>query len=237
MNILAIETSTVLGGVAIVNKEAGLIAEGRLNVRSTHSERLMTEIAHLMNMASLRIDDMDVFAVSIGPGSFTGLRIGLSTVKGFAFATGKPIVAVPSLEALAWNFPFSAHPVCTLFDARKREVYAALFRWEGGTFRRIIAETSLPLESLLGRLREGTFSASWGDRIVFTGDGSRLYRREIENRFGDAALFPSLEKSVPSPANVASIGLQLAERREFSHPVRLVPLYIRKSEAELKKHV
>lgn len=236
MNILAIETSTLLGGVAIMNRESGLIAEGRLNVRSTHSERLMTEIAHLMSMASLRVDAMDVFAVSIGPGSFTGLRIGLSTVKGFAFATGKPIVAIPSLEALAWNFPFSAHPVCTLFDARKREVYAALFRWEGGTFHRIVPETSLPLEALLEKLQDATFSVPQRERIVFAGEGALLYRREIENRLGAGALFPPPEKTVPSPANVASIGLQLAERGEFAHPIRLVPFYLRKSEAELKKN-
>lgn len=236
MNILAIETSTVLGGVAILNSETGLVAEGRLNVRSTHSEKLMTEIAHLMETASLRIDDMDVFAVSIGPGSFTGLRIGLSTIKGLSFATGKPIVAVPSLEALAWNFPFSSLPVCTLFDARKREVYAALFRWGDGEFRRIIPEQALSLESLLRNLQDESVSVTMAERILFTGEASLIYRREIENRFGIRAAFPPLDKIVPSPANVASIGLRLAKRGEFSHPIRLVPFYIRKSEAELKKN-
>ena len=103
MKILAIDTSTMLGGIAVMD-ELNLIAETRLNVKSTHSERLMTEIEHCLKQSSLKISDIDVFAVAIGPGSFTGLRIGLSTVKGLSYATGKPIVSVPTLDALALNF-------------------------------------------------------------------------------------------------------------------------------------
>ena len=129
MKILAIDTSTMLGGIAIMD-DLTLIAETRLNVKSTHSERLMTEIEHCLKQSSLKISDIDVFAVAIGPGSFTGLRIGLSAVKGLSYATGKPIVSVPTLDALALNFPYSRYPVCTMLDARKKEVYAALFKWE-----------------------------------------------------------------------------------------------------------
>ena len=120
MRILAIDTSTMLGGIAIMD-ESLLIAESRLNVKSTHSERLMTEIEHCLKQSGVKISDIDVFAVATGPGSFTGLRIGLSTVKGFSYATGKPIVSVPTLEALAWNFPYSRYPVCTMLDARKKK--------------------------------------------------------------------------------------------------------------------
>ena len=122
MKILAIETSTMLGGVAIADDSAGLIAEVRLNVKSTHSERLMMEIDHVLKQSFLKMSDIDVFAIAVGPGSFTGLRIGLSTVKGLSYATGKPIVSVPTLEAFAWNFPYCRYPVCTLLDARKKEV-------------------------------------------------------------------------------------------------------------------
>ncbi len=118
MKILAIETSTMLGGIAIMGEAEGLIMEVRLNVRSTHSERLMSEIDHALKQAGMKITDMDVFGISIGPGSFTGLRVGLSTVKGFSYATGKPVVSIPTLEAFAWNFPFSPYPVCPMLDAR-----------------------------------------------------------------------------------------------------------------------
>ncbi len=234
MKILAIETATLLGGVAILNGSSGLVAEVKLNVESTHSERLMTEIDRIMGKTSLQLEDVDVFAVSTGPGSFTGLRIGLSTVKGFSCATGKPIVAVPTLEAFSWNFPFCRHPVCTLFDARKKEVYAAVFQWEGGKFRRLVDETSVKMERLLEHI-ESEPELRGGD-ILFAGEGVHLYRDKIINRMGGRALFPPADKMIPSPANVACIGLRKALKGEFAEPVGLVPFYIRKSEAEIKKY-
>jgi tRNA threonylcarbamoyladenosine biosynthesis protein TsaB len=225
MKILAIETSTLFGGVAILDESEGLLTEVRLNVKTTHSERLMTVIHDALRQSFLEISDIDVFGVAIGPGSFTGLRIGLSTVKGFSYATGKPIVSVPSLEAFAWNFPYSSHPVCIMFDARKKEVYAAVFRWRDGEFKRIIHEASLPPSALVETL-EGP--------VLFAGEGALLYQETIRRIAGENALFPPPHCMVPSPANVAYLGLQKALRGDFSEPVSLVPLYIRKSEAEVK---
>ena len=230
MKILAIETSTMLGGIAIMDHLSGLIAEVRLNVKSTHSERLMTEIAHVLKQAELKVSDIDVFAIAIGPGSFTGLRIGLSTVKGFSYATGKPIVSVPTLEALAWNFPYCRHPVCTMLDARKKEVYAALFKWEDGEFTRLIDEVSIRINRVLEDIK-----LSSDKKVLFTGEGAILYRDKIIEVMGNKAIFASPEKIVPSPANVASIGIKKAIKGEFSEPVSLVPFYIRRSEAELKR--
>jgi tRNA threonylcarbamoyladenosine biosynthesis protein TsaB len=229
MKILAIETSTMLGGIALMD-ESMLIAESRLNVKSTHSERLMTEIEHCLKQSGVKISDIDVFAVATGPGSFTGLRIGLSTVKGFSYATGRPIVSVPTLEALAWNFPYSKYPVCTMLDARKKEVYAALFKWEEGNFIRLINETSAkPEEFACDALR-----ITHDDKFIFAGEGAALYRDKIIEVMGEKAIFASPEKTVPSPANVAVLGLKKAKAGEFSEPVSLTPIYIRKSEAEVK---
>ncbi|TAL24293.1 MAG: tRNA (adenosine(37)-N6)-threonylcarbamoyltransferase complex dimerization subunit type 1 TsaB [Nitrospirae bacterium] len=248
MKILAIDTSTMLGGIAIMD-EFNLIAETRLNVKSTHSERLMTEVEHCLRQAELRISDIDVFAVAIGPGSFTGLRIGLSTVKGFSYSTGKPIVSVPTLEALAWNFPYSKYPVCTMLDARKKEVYAALFEWKdesnpssppfskggmggfsGGAFIKLIPESSVnPEEFIRYALHATRFS-----KIIFAGEGAVIYKDKIIEVMGEKAVFASPEKTVPSPANVAYLGLKKAIAGEFSEPVSLVPIYIRRSEAEVK---
>ncbi len=154
MRVLAIDTSTMLGGVAVMDDLLGLVAEVRFNVKSTHSERLMTSIEYVLKQSGYTIADMDFFAVAIGPGSFTGLRIGLSTVKGFSYATGKPIVSVPTLEALAHNFPFSQYPVCTMLDARKKEVYAALFKWKDDSFIRLIDEMSIKVNRLIEKINE-----------------------------------------------------------------------------------
>jgi tRNA threonylcarbamoyladenosine biosynthesis protein TsaB len=228
MRVLAIDTSTMLGGVAVIDDLLGLVAEVRFNVKSTHSERLMTSIEYVLRQSEYTIADMDFFAVAIGPGSFTGLRIGLSTVKGFSYATGKPIVSVPTLEALAQNFPFSQYPVCTMLDARKKEVYAALFKWKDDSFIRLINEMPIKVNRLLERVGNN-------EKVVFTGDGVILYRNEIVNLMGERAIFASPEKLVPSPANVAYIGITKALKGEFSEPISLVPFYIRRSEAELKE--
>jgi tRNA threonylcarbamoyladenosine biosynthesis protein TsaB len=225
MRILAIETSTMLGGVAIMDEAEGLIIETRLNVKTTHSERLMTVVDHALKQAGLGISDIDVFGVAIGPGSFTGLRIGLSTVKGFSYATGKPIVSIPSLEAFAWNFPYSAHPVCTMFDARKKEVYAAVFRWGDSGFERVMDEVSIKPADLVSTL---------DGKVIFAGEGALIYRETIVEIAGKNALFPALHSMVPSPSNVARLGLRKALRGDFAEPVSLVPYYIRRSEAEVK---
>lgn len=224
MKILSIETSTMLGGVAIMD-ETGLVAEIRLNVKTTHSERLMTAIDSVLRLANIGISDIDAFCLSIGPGSFTGLRIGLSTIKGFAFATGKPVVAVPTLDAFAWNFPFSRYPVCPMLDARKKEVYTGLYEWNGDGFKKIIPELSV---------RPGDFIRDIKGPVIFAGEGASLYRDAILSIKGSEAIFSPPQLDVPSASAVAYLGLKKAINGEFSDPVTLTPFYIRKSEAEIK---
>lgn len=224
MKVLAVETSTMLGGVAIAD-EQGIIAEIRLNVKSTHSERMMTSIDHVLKCSGMTLDDIDVFAVASGPGSFTGLRIGMSAVKGLCYASGRPLVMVPTLEAFAWNFSFSVYPVCLMFDARKGEVYAAVFRWEEDGFISVVQDCSARPEELLKGI-DGP--------VIIAGEGALLYRERIIAAIGDRGLFAPPHKMVPSPSNVAMLGLQKALRNEFVEPVYAEPLYLRKSEAEVK---
>ena len=242
MKILAVETSTLLGGIALSDDIAGLVAETRMNIKTTHSERLMAQIDSVLQHSGTQLSDIDVFAAAIGPGSFTGLRIGLSTVKGLSYATGNPLVAVPTLEALAWHFPYSSYPVCTLLDARKQEVYAAVFQWNIDGFLRIIDEVSIGICPLLDNIGDITKKVSHAQsarqhtsgKVIFTGEGSALYRADIIRHMGPDALFATPDKMVPSPAHVATLGLKKAMRSEFSEPIGLVPLYIRRSEAEIK---
>ena len=225
MKILSIETSTMLGGVAILDEQAGLIAETKLNVKTTHSERLMTAVDNTLKQSEMGLNDIDVFAVALGPGSFTGLRIGLSTAKGLSYATGKPLVTVPTLDAFAWNFAFSLYPVCLMLDARRNEVYAAVYAWEAHRFRTVLEPVSIKPEKLLEKLQ--------GD-VLFAGDGALVYKEKIIEYMKDRAFYAGADKMIPSPANVAVLGLERAIRGEYALVAETVPLYIRKSEAEVK---
>jgi len=223
MFILGIETSTKTGSVGVVSDDC-IIAQYSLNIALTHSERLMATVDRVLRDTGLAIADLDGFAVAIGPGSFTGLRIGISTVKGLAFATGKPVLAVPTLQALAWNLPFALHPVCPLLDARKKEVYAALYKNDGSFPVQTMPETVISLSQLAEQV-DGS--------AVFTGEGSHIYRAEIEQTFGKRALFAPRSAILPSAAAVAEIGLMMLRSGKHADLDALTPKYIRRPEAEV----
>jgi tRNA threonylcarbamoyladenosine biosynthesis protein TsaB len=140
------------------------------------------------------------------------------------YATGKKLVLVPTLEAFAWNVTHAPHPVCTLLDARKKEVYAGIFRWNGGGFDRVLPEQALPITLLLENIASPT---------IFLGEGALLYRDAIVAHLGEQALFGSPQHMVPSPANVALLATLAAERGEFADAIASVPRYYRRSEAEI----
>ena len=223
MYILGIETSTKTGSVAIVS-EYGVIAQYSLNIEVTHSERLMATVDRVLQDTGFTMADMDGYAVAIGPGSFTGLRIGLSTVKGLALVTGKPVAAVPTLKALAWNLPYAAYPICPMLDARKHEVYAATYRFEGSALVYDMAEAVISLSRLSERISEKT---------LFTGEASHLFHKDIREIFGDRALFAPLTAILPSAASVAEIGLDMMKSGKQADPDNLTPMYIRRPEAEV----
>lgn len=223
MYLLGIETSTKTGSVAIVSEE-GVIAQYSLNIEVTHSERLMATVDRVLTDTGFTMADMDGYAVAIGPGSFTGLRIGLSAIKGLALVTGKPVAAVPTLKALAWNLPYAAYPVCPMLDARKNEVYAATYRFEGPALVYGMAESAISLSRLSERISEKT---------LFTGEASQLFRGDIKKIFGDRALFAPISAILPSAASVAEIGLDMVKSGKQAEPDNLTPMYIRRPEAEV----
>jgi tRNA threonylcarbamoyladenosine biosynthesis protein TsaB len=223
MYILGIETATRTGGVAIVSED-GVLVEYTLNIEVTHSERLMSTVDRVLKDSGLQMASMDGFGISIGPGSFTGLRIGLSTVKGLAFTTGKPVAAVPTLRALAWNSHHSRYRVCPLLDAKKKEVYSALYRYDGRDLVQDLPESVLPLTELADRI---------SGEVVFTGEGARLFAEDIRRLFGSRAHIAPLAAMVPSAASVAEIALLMLQDGRSTDPDTLSPLYIRRPEAEL----
>src|SRR5436309_14608092 len=153
MRVLAVETSTLSGGAALLDDER-VVGEYTLDVRITHSERLMAAIDRLLSDARWTPRDLEGLAVTVGPGSFTGLRVGLSTVKGLALALAIPVAAVPTLDAMAAMLPYAALPVCPVLDARKREVYASLYRWEDRGMSRQWDYLAISPDDLARRLDE-----------------------------------------------------------------------------------
>ncbi len=224
MKVLSLDTSTMIGGTALIDSEKGILGEVRINLiinkPRTYTENLMPSIDLLLKTAECRIKDIDVFSVIIGPGSFTGLRIGLSTIKGFVFANKKSVIGISSLEALAWNFPYTRYPVCTILDARKNEIYSAIFEWHNEGFIKSLDIGIYTLSDILKDIKSKT---------IFTGEGSILYRNEIINSIGENAVFAALDKIYISPSIVSMLGLKKSEKSLFSDPANLKPVYLRSS--------
>jgi len=225
MLVLGIETSTTQGGVAIIGEDR-VLCECVLNVEITHSERLLPAIDRALADARISLEALGGIAASIGPGSFTGLRIGLSTVKGLAYATGLPVVGVPTLEAMAWSLPAARWQVCPVLDARKQEVYAALFRHEQEGIVRVMDDTALAPEALCDLIRRPT---------LFIGGGVEAYGALFRERLGERMLIPPLASRGARPACVAELGRARLLRGERDEPDSLVPRYLRPSEAELRR--
>ncbi len=225
MLTLAIDTSTPAGGICLYDSDSGLIGEVRLGIRRTHSEQILKALDFLLDSSRTGIDDVDFYTIAIGPGSFTGLRVGLSTVKGLSYATRRPVAAVSTLEAFASSLAFTGKLICPLLDARKKEVYGGLFRWTEGGLKREAPESALDIRSMLSLISE---------EAVFAGSGAALYRDVIIDILGEKARFPHEGLMHPLPSAVAVAGLHKAEHGEFSDPVTLTPVYLRRSEAELK---
>jgi len=225
MLVLGIESSTTQGGVAIIGEDR-VLCECVLNVEITHSERLLPAIDRALSDARIALEALGGIAVSIGPGSFTGLRIGLSTVKGLAYATGLPVVGVPTLEAMAWSLPAARWQVCPVLDARKQEVYAALFRHEQEGIVRVMEDTALAPDALCRLIRKPT---------LFIGDGVETYGALFRERLGERMLIPPLASRGARPACVAELGRGRLLRGERDAADSLVPRYLRPSEAELRR--
>jgi len=223
MYILGIETSTMTGSVAIITEQQ-LIVEQTINAKITHAERLITTIDDTLRAASLAIRELDGIAVSAGPGSFTGLRIGVTTAKSLAYSLRKPIVAVSSLDALASQFLHSNLLICPMLDARKKEVYSACYRNSGSTVKRISEYAVLTPANLLKGIHEPT---------LFLGDGVLPYRRLIESAVGEFAIFADAAHLLPRGSLVAKLGCDRLSAGEQDDCLPLTPFYLRQSDAEI----
>lgn len=223
MIILAVDTTMFTGSVALLEKTR-LIAEVNIDSSSTYSERLLPAVDFLLKTNQLNIQDMDGFAVTVGPGSFTGIRIGLSTVKSFSYASGKPVAGVSALKAFAEKLRHSqAHLLCPILDAKKGEVYAALFESKGDKLFEVVPQGAYSPDRF--------FSLLPSHRVIsFIGSGAQVYRKKIFQYFKDKA---RLSQRSPFIAyEIGLLGYELLGKKKGVSAEKLEPLYFRKSQAE-----
>ncbi|MGD8915322.1 MAG: tRNA (adenosine(37)-N6)-threonylcarbamoyltransferase complex dimerization subunit type 1 TsaB [Syntrophobacterales bacterium] len=226
MRILAIDTSTRVGSIALVEGPL-LKAQNILDIRATHNQRLLPGIERILTDAGWSLDDLDGFAVSLGPGSFTGLRIGLSIVKGLAWATGKPLVGVPTLDGLAANVSFVPYMICPILDARKGEIYAALYRQgDEGIPERLTSYMAIKPEEMLALISETT---------VIIGDGLLSHGDYLRRELGNLLVLAPPHLSVIHASSLAWLGWHRLRSGEFEDVSSCTPLYVRPSEAELNR--
>jgi tRNA threonylcarbamoyladenosine biosynthesis protein TsaB len=224
MKILAVDTATKSCSVAIVDKES-LLAEMTVVDGQTHSKHVLEMIRLVMRHLGLNLSDLNGFAVTRGPGSFTGLRIGISSVKGFALAQGKPLIGVSTLDALARQVFFSPYLICSLIDACRNEVYFSMYRYKDGNLKKEGKEQAVSPEDVLDEINEP---------CIFVGSGAVLYRKTIKAKLGEYAYFAQTYESTIRASTVASLSMDRFENDDTDDVETFVPNYIRKSDAQLK---
>lgn len=224
MLVLGIETATLVCGVALLNDER-LCGEFAVNVHKTHSTRLLPLIDNLVREAGFTPASLDAVAVSSGPGSFTGLRIGLATAKGISFALGRPLVGVPTLAAVAHNLPHFPGLICPGLRARRGEVYAACYRQERDGPFLVAGPWLAPPPEIISQLPDG--------EVVFLGDGADLLTAAARTQGLAPPPVPPFAL-LPRAAAVAQLGWQRLQSAAGDDAFTLTPVYLRPSAAELK---
>jgi len=223
IKILAVDSSSLSGSVALCCGST-LVAESLLNIKSTHSEKLLKQIDLMLEEAGWTLDDLDLLAAVTGPGSFTGLRIGIAMVKGLAQVLDKPVVSVSALQTIAANVPLVSVPVCAFLDARKQEVYTQQFRWQDGIPQAIDEARVIAPQLLLNEINSET---------AFVGGGVSVYHEMISSHLGSQALIAPPIAHQLRASQAAWLALHSWSEGEAINPADMLPTYIRPSDAEL----
>ncbi len=227
MKILGIESSSLVASVAVVTDDI-LTAEYTVNFKKTHSQTLLPMIDQVMNMLEMEPADLDAIAVAGGPGSFTGLRIGGATAKGLGLALKKPLIHVPTVDAMACNLWGSKALVCPVMDARRNQVYTGLYH-VGGSLEIVKAQCAMDMGELIACLND------IGEPVIFLGDGVSVCRRQIEEQMRTEFSFAPASHNRQRAASVAALAVEYYKKGLFEDAADFVPDYLRKSQAERER--
>ena len=226
MRILGIESSSLVASVAIVEDDITM-AEFTADFKKTHSQTLLPMIDDMVKLLGIELSTVDAIAVSGGPGSFTGLRIGAATAKGFALALDKPIVAVPTLDALAYNVFETNKFICPIMDARRNQVYATFYMWENGKLIRLTDHMAESIERVI------EIAEMLEQEVIFLGDGVPVHRERLEQN--PAFLFAPAHCNMQRASAVAALGAIMAEEGLAKPGNAFELIYLRKSQAERER--
>ena len=223
MNILSIDTSGPVASCAVM-KGGKIVHSIFMNHGLTHSETIMPAVDAAMDASGLSCADIDVFAAVAGPGSYTGVRIGVCAAKGFAHAAGKKCVEIHALEALAMNFPYFNGTVCTILDARRGQVYCAAFDMCSGRPVRVLEDDACALEEFLSRLPEG--------ELMFAGDGVGVFGEKVRSILGERAhIAPHNLRNL----HAESVCLLAEDESKWIDAQEMRPVYLRAPQAERER--
>lgn len=228
MKILALDSSGIVASVAIVEEDV-LLAEYTVNYKKTHSQTLLPMLDEVARMTELDLNTVDAIAVAAGPGSFTGLRIGSATAKGLGLALDKPLVGVPTVEALAYNLYDTPGLICPIMDARRNQVYTGIYRYEDHRLVTVEDQMAIAMTELLDRLN------AMGQPVTFLGDGVPVFRDMIAEGARVAYSFAPAHVNKQRAAAVAALGLLYYKEGKFETAAEHRPDYLRVSQAERER--
>lgn len=225
MNILAIETSSLVASAAIVSDDI-MIAEYTMNYKKTHSQTLLPMIAEICRMAEFDIKKIDAIAVSAGPGSFTGLRIGSATAKGLGLALDKPLIHVPTVEAMAYNIYDTDKLICPIMDARRNQVYTGIYKNECGNITVVMEQCAISIDELISELEK------LGEPVIFLGDGVPVFKAVLDEKLTSAHFYAPSHMNRQRAGAVAEAGKRYYEKGSMENARDHRPDYLRLSQAE-----
>jgi len=225
LNILGIDSSSIVATVAVLTQEK-LLAEYIVNNKKNHSEKLMLVLDRVLSDADLSINDIDVIAVGKGPGSFTGIRIGMACAQGLAHAAGKPMIGVNTLDALAYNLINAQGLLCPMINAQREELYTSLYRWQDGKLVRLWDYELIKADKLAERLLRIP------EQIYILGDGVNILL-QANFKLDNVVLAPRVSL-MPKASSVAMAALERYTSGEVDDCFNIRPFYIRRSNAEEK---
>lgn len=228
MKVLGIDSSGMVATVAVVEEEQ-MLAEYTVNYKKTHSQTLLPMLDEIGKMTELDLSTIDVIAVAAGPGSFTGLRIGSATAKGLGLALKKPLVSVPTLEGIAYNFCGSEKIICPMMDARRGQVYTGIYQFSGNKLEKVENQMAVPVEEILEKLNQ------LGKTVILAGDGVPVYLEKIEKELKVPYLIAPAHLNRQRAGAVAVLGMQYAKEGRLETAMEHQPDYLRLSQAERER--
>lgn len=228
MKILSIESASITASCAVC-EDGNILGEYTLSHKKTHSEKLMPLIEVLMKELDFEIQDIDIIAISEGPGSYTGLRIGAAIAKSLSFAANIPIANVPTTKSLAGNvFDLEKH-IVPIMDAKAGRIYTGIYKWDSEGLKTVKEQFPCNIDELIEILND------YNESVIFNGDGSVNYRNIIEEKLNKKAFFAPNKFNYLNGSTLASMGHQMALKGQLIQASEFKPQYLRLSQAERNK--